>query len=495
MRRINVLTPGFPAQPDLPTEHPGATADYAMLAMDDEHLEPPIPFHFQRCLHSELANRDPLQGWPGNPPREIPQPTVTGNTGTLTEKTAPRAIKNLYGRKPPATVEHDIRRSKEARFRALAVAHEAQRRVRFYAQMSPPDLVAWNSTQSIDMTFVEDRDYDLSEVCGPRLDFRFRCVSWGGVAPRAVVARDRSLVLMFGGRPRNRNWMRDVIEPATKKCEETIAQMNRTPEQIATGTAPPLSGGIGLTFNEPLVRQFSVVRTIPLTDLMQRTTPAAGAVWTALLMFEIFATLAMKRLAGYGNCLLQAFCPGFHIALANQMREMRAHDRRADYPCRSSLYPIATFDFGRVPWTAADTSEDCPWVAFPVNDDEAGTWNVLTALGKFNHHKGGHIILWDLGLVTEFPQALPFSSPVVLFGETRYSLLQRTAGGISRWLFNGRRTDLDFAINATCAEHDARELARVAAHAVCFECFPIDIDLDPHAMTWDYIEFNRNQYY
>ncbi|KAE9385247.1 hypothetical protein BT96DRAFT_949975 [Gymnopus androsaceus JB14] len=66
-------------------------------------------------------------------------------------------------------------------------------------------------------------------------------------------------------------------------------------------------------------------------------------------------------------------------------------------------------------------------------------WNFAKTLGNFNHQKGGHFVLWDLGLSLSFPQAGPFSSllhnlrhsnTIIGVNETRYSLTQYTARGL-----------------------------------------------------------------
>jgi hypothetical protein len=66
----------------------------------------------------------------------------------------------------------------------------------------------------------------------------------------------------------------------------------------------------------------------------------------------------------------------------------------------------------------------------------------ITSLGSYDPTKGGHLILWDLGLVVEFP---PYStvflpSAIVLHsntpiaeGETRMAITQYNASGLFLW--------------------------------------------------------------
>ncbi|KAE9391361.1 hypothetical protein BT96DRAFT_832184, partial [Gymnopus androsaceus JB14] len=64
-------------------------------------------------------------------------------------------------------------------------------------------------------------------------------------------------------------------------------------------------------------------------------------------------------------------------------------------------------------------------------------WCAITALGNFNHQKGGHFVLWDLGLVIELPPGwsilipsayLRHSNTIIGVNETRYLFTQYTAG-------------------------------------------------------------------
>lgn len=73
-------------------------------------------------------------------------------------------------------------------------------------------------------------------------------------------------------------------------------------------------------------------------------------------------------------------------------------------------------------------------------------WCALVALGRYNYKLGGHLILWDLKLVIEFPPGctillpsavLSHGNTTVADGEHRYSFAMYTAGGIFRWVEYG----------------------------------------------------------
>lgn len=104
-----------------------------------------------------------------------------------------------------------------------------------------------------------------------------------------------------------------------------------------------------------------------------------------------------------------------------------------------------TVNFGPAMWSYIHTdSKNNP--TFPC---------AVTAGGKFNSAKGGHIILWDFNLVFEFPPGATIILPSALVrhsnipvqkGETRVSVTQYTAGGIRRWLEYGCRTEDKFKL-------------------------------------------------
>jgi hypothetical protein len=82
----------------------------------------------------------------------------------------------------------------------------------------------------------------------------------------------------------------------------------------------------------------------------------------------------------------------------------------------------------------------------------------ITALGDFDPEEGGHIILWDLGIMVEFPPGtsalIPsswcrHSNSSIGINETRMSITQYTAGGLFRWVEYGYTTAKNFWASTT----------------------------------------------
>ena len=92
-------------------------------------------------------------------------------------------------------------------------------------------------------------------------------------------------------------------------------------------------------------------------------------------------------------------------------------------------------------------------------------WCSITPLGRFNHKQGGHLVLWDFGLVIDFPPGSTILIPSSLFvhsntpiqeEETRSSIVQYAAGGLVRWVNRGFQSDKDWMAKAS-AEDQQRD--------------------------------------
>lgn len=73
----------------------------------------------------------------------------------------------------------------------------------------------------------------------------------------------------------------------------------------------------------------------------------------------------------------------------------------------------------------------------------------VTPFGSYDYKRGGHLVLWDLKLVIEFPPGctilfpsavLSHSNVAIARHERRYSFAQYTAGGLFRWVDQGFQT-------------------------------------------------------
>jgi hypothetical protein len=87
-------------------------------------------------------------------------------------------------------------------------------------------------------------------------------------------------------------------------------------------------------------------------------------------------------------------------------------------------------------------------VCLPHRDSKnlAFGWCAVTALGDFDWTKGGHLVLWELRMVVEFPPGTTIFIPSAVVchfntrvqpHEKRYSFTLFSAGGLFRWVEHG----------------------------------------------------------
>ncbi|KAF8324494.1 hypothetical protein F5887DRAFT_902786 [Amanita rubescens] len=113
---------------------------------------------------------------------------------------------------------------------------------------------------------------------------------------------------------------------------------------------------------------------------------------------------------------------------------------RRPYDSNVGVFPCRSFNLGE------------QTVSYPHTDMEnlAQSWCSITSLGNFDPTLGGHLVLWDFGLVIEFPASSTVLIPSALLlhsntsiqpDESRFSIVQYAAGGLFRWVDNGCMTD------------------------------------------------------
>ncbi|KAJ7729514.1 hypothetical protein DFH07DRAFT_969477 [Mycena maculata] len=189
--------------------------------------------------------------------------------------------------------------------------------------------------------------------------------------------------------------------------------------------------------------------------------------------------------------LLQAYCTVTFSTLEAQKTAFQQYHADALYPTDSSIFSAATFELGG-PHIHAGASG-------LYDRYQPNTWSILTALGVYGPVHGGHIILWDLGLVVSFPAGssiliptgvLRYSFVKVRNGEHCYSLIQWASAGIDRWFENGLRMDANFAANASRVLHEQRETCHRHLHEDALETFPIDGELQEEAMIYEFLSTN-----
>ncbi|KAJ6495750.1 hypothetical protein C8R47DRAFT_973550, partial [Mycena vitilis] len=153
----------------------------------------------------------------------------------------------------------------------------------------------------------------------------------------------------------------------------------------------------------------------------------------------------IARLAGFADASFALWAPRLYGYYRKYDQELQTYFPNLRRPFPRSVFFGAAFNFGPRVWTFKH--RDVLNLAFG--------WCAVQALGRFDHKKGGHLVFWDLKLVVEFPAGalillpsatIAHSNVPVQADEERLSFTQFSAGGIFRYLDNGRRSVEDLSV-------------------------------------------------
>jgi hypothetical protein len=133
------------------------------------------------------------------------------------------------------------------------------------------------------------------------------------------------------------------------------------------------------------------------------------------------------------------FAPKIYEEYSTTLQQLYENQPHLKQNFPSSIFPAATFNLG--PNSMCFLHRDVRNVPYG--------FCAITSAGSYDPEVGGHLVLWELGLVVEFPPGSTILIPSATIshcntsiqpGETRYSMTQYCAGGLFRWVEFGFRT-------------------------------------------------------
>lgn len=142
------------------------------------------------------------------------------------------------------------------------------------------------------------------------------------------------------------------------------------------------------------------------------------------------------RLAGLASSALSAWMPWLHRHYKTCLDALTDYHDHLVPNFANSVWAAVAFNFG--PQTVTGKHRDAANLPFRVCS--------VTALGKFDHTKGGHTVLWEFKLVVEFPPgstilipsaAVSHSNTPIADHKRHRSFTQYSAGGLFRWVDQG----------------------------------------------------------
>ena len=254
---------------------------------------------------------------------------------------------------------------------------------------------------------------------------------WHFRTPIPIVDKEGHVVVLLTGRPADENWdeVQEAVVALLKKihidCPEFDEGCHRR------GDFPTLRCGVshGQGHTQPMNFVNCPMKQCALEELNSHP--------------------SFVRIAGFMNCMPHAFCtacmanipsavlatwaPKLHEHYVKNITSLFSHDNTLSCPFPWSIFPATTYNLG--PQTTCTRHFNFANLAY--------SWCGIAALGRFDPMKGGHLVLWELGLVVEFPPGsivlipsavVSHSNTPIMPHEARYSVMQYTAGGIFRWV-------------------------------------------------------------
>ncbi|KAF9546877.1 hypothetical protein CPC08DRAFT_769561 [Agrocybe pediades] len=114
---------------------------------------------------------------------------------------------------------------------------------------------------------------------------------------------------------------------------------------------------------------------------------------SAAVLEELNSMKVFQRLAGFSSSVMANWVPDLHSYYVEYLGKLYTHNPSLKHTFKNSVFAATTYNFG--PQTVCFKHMDRANLPFG--------WCSITALGSFDHTKGGHLILWECGLVIEFP--------------------------------------------------------------------------------------------
>jgi hypothetical protein len=155
--------------------------------------------------------------------------------------------------------------------------------------------------------------------------------------------------------------------------------------------------------------------------------------------------------------------PRLHEYYMVHLDRLLANNPKLQRNFHNSVWASTTFNFG--PRTCCFKHTDFSNLPFGICS--------IHAAGSYNPKLGGHLVLWECGLVVEFPPcstilipsaAITHSNVPIPRNSTRYSITHYTAGGIFRWVDHGFQTEESYWATLS-AEQREEELQHQAGRA------------------------------
>ncbi|KAF8148485.1 hypothetical protein B0H34DRAFT_637108, partial [Crassisporium funariophilum] len=144
---------------------------------------------------------------------------------------------------------------------------------------------------------------------------------------------------------------------------------------------------------------------------------------------NIIKHLLFQRILGFSSTTFGKWLPNLYRYYTEHLQALQAHDPRLQQNFANSVWALAAVNF--VTKLHADHNN------LPFG------WCSVTSLGEFDPTKGGHLVLWTLRLVIEFPARstimllsaiIEHCNTPIGWEEIRCSFTQYSGGWLFHWV-------------------------------------------------------------
>ncbi|KAJ7071611.1 hypothetical protein C8F01DRAFT_1111218 [Mycena amicta] len=299
------------------------------------------------------------------------------------------------------------------------------------------------TTFELDATVLEGLEYTQEEVDRLSKAYGLRYLRWNGRDTIPIIDLRRRLLALLAGQPHGDNWP-GIVEAATTAMEERAPRVKLSQEKLehrrAERAFPSLARGVSHRGGQKQPGELLIVgENKTVTD-------------------ELLAHDAFKRIVGFTTYIFGLWMPMLFAAYSSAKQTFGKRMPALRWPFAGSAFAACTWNFITTVCAAHVDFANLAW-----------GWCAITALGRFNPDRGGHLIIWCLRLIIRFPPGSTIFIPSTLLmhsntpiqdGETRSSFVQYSAGGLFRWIDQDFMTQEEFLRTASDAELEA---ARVRA--------------------------------
>ncbi|KAJ7832528.1 hypothetical protein B0H14DRAFT_3463313 [Mycena olivaceomarginata] len=293
----------------------------------------------------------------------------------------------------------------------------------FDASTLPVSLGAYaGKTENKTEKYGAKKRRSLAELIG----LGFQLIRWNGINPHPLVDREGRIFMVLVGQIDDAPYRAATARAFSFIKQEGIAaEFPAAMRHHRRGLFAAMN--VGLTFGKG--------QTVPTwLDNKNYTGLAEG----------LLCNPDVTRMATFASAAFRAWAPRLYAHYLDHNSKLAKAFPHLRRPFPKSVFSCAAFNFGTNVWTFKH--RDVCNLPFG--------WCAVQSLGNFDAQAGGHLVLWDLKLVVEFPAGalillpsatIAHSNIPVQEGDERISFTQFTAGGLFRFVDAGLRTQAELA--------------------------------------------------